>query len=81
MATAPRSRQFILHRQIVVGSARNRGAFPRKNEGSSDNTVATLSTLIEPIMIVVMGAIAGGVIFALYLPIFSLGHAVKGGVR
>ena len=50
-------------------------------EQQVDNTVATLSTLIEPIMIVIMGAIAGGVIFALYLPIFSLGQAIKGGVR
>jgi type IV pilus assembly protein PilC len=50
-------------------------------EQQVDNTVATLSTLIEPIMIVVMGAIAGGVIFALYLPIFSLGQAIKGTVR
>lgn len=50
-------------------------------EQQVDNTVATLSTLIEPIMIVIMGAIAGGVIFALYLPIFSLGQAVRGGLR
>jgi type IV pilus assembly protein PilC len=47
-------------------------------EQQVDNTVATLSTLIEPIMIVIMGAIAGSVIFALYLPIFTLGQAVKG---
>src|SRR5262245_1121628 len=47
-------------------------------EQQVDNTVATLSTLIEPIMIVIMGMIAGGVIFALYLPIFTLGQAVKG---
>jgi len=50
-------------------------------EQQVDNTVATLSTLIEPIMIVIMGAIAGGVIFALYLPIFTLGQAVKGSVN
>jgi type IV pilus assembly protein PilC len=50
-------------------------------EQQVDNTVATLSTLIEPIMIVIMGAIAGGVIFALYLPIFTLGQAIRGGVR
>jgi type IV pilus assembly protein PilC len=50
-------------------------------EQQVDNTVATLSTLIEPVMIVVMGAIAGGVIFALYLPIFSLGQAIKGSLR
>jgi len=50
-------------------------------EQQVDNSVATLSTLIEPIMIIIMGAIAGGVIFALYLPIFTLGQAVKGGVN
>jgi type IV pilus assembly protein PilC len=50
-------------------------------EQQVDNTVATLSTLIEPIMIVIMGAIAGSVIFALYLPIFSLGKAIKGGLK
>ena len=50
-------------------------------EQQVDNTVATLSTLIEPIMIVVMGVLAGGVIFALYLPIFSLGQAIKGTIR
>lgn len=49
-------------------------------EQQVDNTVATLSTLIEPIMIVIMGGIAGGVIIALYLPIFGLGQAVKGGL-
>jgi type IV pilus assembly protein PilC len=50
-------------------------------EQQVDSTVDTLSTLIEPIMIVIMGAIAGGVIFALYLPIFTLGQAIRGGVR
>jgi type IV pilus assembly protein PilC len=50
-------------------------------EQQVDQAVATLSTLIEPVMIVVMGAIAGGVIFALYLPIFNLGQAMKGGLR
>ena len=48
-------------------------------EQQVDNTVATLSSLIEPIMIVIMGTITGGVIFALYLPIFTLGQAIKGG--
>src|SRR5712692_8727521 len=50
-------------------------------EQQVDQAVATLSSLIEPIMIVIMGGIAGGVIFALYLPIFNLGQAMKGGVR
>jgi len=50
-------------------------------EEQVDSTVATLSSLLEPVMIVIMGAIAGSVIFALYLPIFSLGQAVRGGIR
>jgi type IV pilus assembly protein PilC len=50
-------------------------------EQQVDASVATLSSLIEPLLIVVMGAIAGAVIFALYLPIFSLGQAVRGGLR
>jgi type IV pilus assembly protein PilC len=47
-------------------------------EQQVDGAVATLSTLVEPLMIVVMGALAGAVIFALYLPIFNLGQAVRG---
>jgi type IV pilus assembly protein PilC len=50
-------------------------------EQQVDQAVATLSSLIEPVMIVVMGAIAGAVIFALYLPIFSIGQAMRGGLR
>ena len=50
-------------------------------EAQVDAAVDTLSTLIEPIMIVVMGGIAGGVIFALYLPIFNLGQAMRGGLK
>ena len=50
-------------------------------EQQVDQAVATLSSLIEPIMIVVMGAIAGSVIFTLYLPIFSIGQAMRGGLR
>jgi type IV pilus assembly protein PilC len=51
------------------------------DEQQVDQAVATLSSLIEPIMIVIMGAIAGSVIFALYLPIFNIGQAMKGGLR
>jgi type IV pilus assembly protein PilC len=50
-------------------------------EQQVDSAVSTLSTLIEPVMIVIMGAIAGGIIFALYLPIFGLGQAIRGSTR
>jgi len=50
-------------------------------EAQVDASVETLSTLIEPVMIVLMGGLAGGVIFALYMPIFNLGQAMKSGVQ
>jgi type IV pilus assembly protein PilC len=50
-------------------------------EQQVDNAVNTLSSLIEPVMIVIMGAIAGSVIIALYLPIFTLGKAIQGAAR
>jgi type IV pilus assembly protein PilC len=50
-------------------------------EQQVDQSVATLSTLIEPLMIVVMGGIAGSIIFALYMPIFTLGRALQGAAR
>jgi len=42
--------------------------------------VNTLSTLIEPILIVILGVIVGGILVALYLPIFKLGEVI-GGMR
>jgi type IV pilus assembly protein PilC len=50
-------------------------------EAQVDNTVATLSTMVEPILILVLGGIVGGVIFALYMPIFSLGQVMRGGMK
>jgi|RhiMetdeSRZDD1v2_1073273.scaffolds.fasta_scaffold95357_2 type IV pilus assembly protein PilC len=50
-------------------------------EAQVDASVATLSTLIEPILILVLGAITGSIIFALYMPIFSLGQALRGGIK
>jgi len=41
-----------------------------------DNTVAQLSTLLEPFIMVVLGVLIGGLVMALYLPIFQLGQVV-----
>ncbi|QSX36918.1 type II secretion system F family protein [Shewanella sedimentimangrovi] len=41
-----------------------------------DDAVDALSSLIEPIMMVVIGTIVGGLIVAMYLPIFNLGKVV-----
>jgi len=50
-------------------------------EAQVDASVATLSTLVEPVMILLLGGIAGSVILALYMPIFSLGQAMRGGIK
>ena len=39
-----------------------------------------LSSLIEPIAIVVLGCVIGVMLIALYLPIFTLGQAMKSGL-
>ena len=45
-------------------------------EREVDSTVARLSTLLEPFIMVVMGLLIGGLVMALYLPIFQLGQVV-----
>ncbi|WP_065204660.1 type II secretion system F family protein [Shewanella woodyi] len=41
-----------------------------------DDAVDGLSSLIEPIMMVVIGTLVGGLIVAMYLPIFQMGQVV-----
>lgn len=43
-------------------------------EREVDSTVARLSTLMEPFIMVVLGVLIGGLVMALYLPIFQLGQ-------
>ena len=43
-----------------------------------DNAVQTLSTAIEPIMIVVIGTLIGVLLIAMYMPIFNAGSVVGG---
>jgi type IV pilus assembly protein PilC len=45
-------------------------------EEEFDGVVAALSSIIEPLMIVIIGAIIGLLMVALYMPIFSIGNAV-----
>ncbi len=42
-------------------------------------TVAALTSLIEPVLIVFLGVVVGGIVMAMFLPIFQLG-AVAGGL-
>ena len=44
-----------------------------------DTAVDGLTAIIEPVMIVVMGVVVGGMLVALYLPMFKLINVVSGG--
>jgi type IV pilus assembly protein PilC len=45
-------------------------------EQEVDDAVAGLSTLLEPIIMVFLGTVIGGLVVAMYLPIFKLGQVV-----
>ena len=45
-------------------------------EDEVDNAVAQLSSLMEPIIMVVLGSIIGVILVAMYLPLFNLGNVV-----
>jgi type IV pilus assembly protein PilC len=45
-------------------------------EAEVDDAVAALSSLMEPIIMVVLGVLIGGMVIAMYLPIFKMGQAV-----
>ncbi|MDM0120523.1 type II secretion system F family protein [Variovorax arabinosiphilus] len=45
-------------------------------EAEVDDMVAGLSSLMEPIIIVFLGVIIGGIVVSMYLPIFKLGQVV-----
>ena len=44
-----------------------------------DNAVDGLTSLMEPIIMSFLGVVIGGLIIAMYLPIFSMGDAIGGG--
>jgi len=47
-------------------------------EEEVDNHVDALSSLLEPLIMVILGTLIGGLVIAMYLPIFQMGSAVMG---
>ncbi len=45
-------------------------------EGEVDDAVDAISSLMEPVIMVVLGTLIGGLVVAMYLPIFKMGSAV-----
>lgn len=48
-------------------------------EGEVDDAVAAISSLMEPVIMVVLGVLIGGLVVAMYMPIFKMGKVVSGG--
>ncbi len=46
-------------------------------EDEVDNSIDGLTSLMEPLIMVVLGVIIGGLLIAMYLPIFSMGSVVN----
>ncbi len=49
------------------------------SEEELDTAVRQMTSYIEPIMVICMGVIVGGVAIALLLPIFKMGSVMSGG--
>jgi type IV pilus assembly protein PilC len=45
-------------------------------EAEVDNAVDSMSSLLEPLIMVILGVLVGGLVVAMYLPIFQLGNVV-----
>jgi type IV pilus assembly protein PilC len=45
-------------------------------EQEVDDAVDAMSSLMEPLIMVVLGTLIGGMVVAMYLPIFKLGAVV-----
>jgi type IV pilus assembly protein PilC len=45
-------------------------------EDAVDNMVDSLTSLLEPMIMSVLGVLVGGLMIAMYLPIFQIGQAV-----
>jgi len=48
-------------------------------EDEVDTAVAAMTSLIEPIMMAFLGIVVGGLIVAMYLPVFELAGNIGGG--
>ena len=58
---------------LIAEDARRRGF----RVAEVDAAVAALTSIIEPVIIVFMGTIIGGILIAMYLPMFSIFDQIK----
>jgi type IV pilus assembly protein PilC len=48
-------------------------------EDEVDTVMANLLTILEPVMLVFLGVAVGGIVIAMYLPLFKLIQVLSGG--
>jgi type IV pilus assembly protein PilC len=48
-------------------------------EDEVDTVMANLLTILEPIMLVFLGVVVGGIVIAMYMPLFKLIQVLSGG--
>ncbi len=46
-----------------------------------DSVIERLTSLIEPVLIIIMAVVVGGIIIVIYLPVFNLGLAMSSGMK
>lgn len=71
----------LLNRMVVVGERTGNLSemldhVSKFYEEEFNNNVETMATLIEPILIVMLGGVIGVIVISLYLPIFSLAQLI-----
>jgi type IV pilus assembly protein PilC len=74
---------LIVPRMIAVGETTGAldqmlGKIADFFEDEVDRTVEALTSLLEPLFIIVLGVIIGGLLVAMYMPIFQIGQVVGG---
>jgi type IV pilus assembly protein PilC len=45
-------------------------------EADINNSINSISHLLEPLIIMILGVLIGGIVIAMYLPIFKLGTVI-----
>lgn len=86
LATAFRNSEMVPRAvSAMVGAGERSGRLPEVLQTTAefceeelDHTIKSVTSLIEPIMIVFMGAVVGGIAAAMLLPIFNMSKGLKG---
>ncbi len=46
-------------------------------DGEVENSINTLTSVLEPVMLVFMGVVVGFMLISMYLPIFNMAQLIK----